>query len=388
MIDLVHRSIEIILTHQAASGAYVASPNFPTYRYCWLRDGSFIAYALDRAGEHASARRFFEWVSRTICIHAEKVERIEQALARGQFLSDSDFLHTRYTLDGKEDTDTGWGNFQIDGYGTWLFALAEHIAVSPDPDWLRGIAPAIRTTVRYLRAVWRLPNFDCWEENPEYIHPYSLAAVYGGLRSVDRLATAAGLDLGQELAAETADEIRKFVAAYGVVAGKVVKHIQPGVPSAGPRPLASAGVDSSLIALGTPYGLLAPDDPLLCQTIGWIERELHQSDGGVYRYREDTYFGGGEWILLTAWLGWHYARIGDLEKASTLCAWIETQANSAGNLPEQIPEHALAPAYYPVWLERWGPVATPLLWSHAMYLILKHELAARDRERMAERSDG
>jgi hypothetical protein len=21
------------------------------------------------------------------------------------------------------------------------------------------------------------------------------------------------------------------------------------------------------------------------------------------------------------------------------------------------------------WLERWGPVATPLLWSHAMYLI-------------------
>jgi hypothetical protein len=21
------------------------------------------------------------------------------------------------------------------------------------------------------------------------------------------------------------------------------------------------------------------------------------------------------------------------------------------------------------WLERWGPVATPLLWSHAMFLI-------------------
>jgi len=22
------------------------------------------------------------------------------------------------------------------------------------------------------------------------------------------------------------------------------------------------------------------------------------------------------------------------------------------------------------WIDKWGPVATPLLWSHAMYLIL------------------
>jgi hypothetical protein len=22
------------------------------------------------------------------------------------------------------------------------------------------------------------------------------------------------------------------------------------------------------------------------------------------------------------------------------------------------------------WVNRWGPVATPLLWSHAMYLIM------------------
>ncbi|HEX7975765.1 MAG TPA: glycoside hydrolase family 15 protein [Anaerolineales bacterium] len=376
MTDLVQRSIEIILANQAASGAYVASPNFPTYHYCWLRDGSFIAYAVDRAGEHASARRFFEWVNRAICSHAEKVERIVQALANGKTLADSDFLHTRYTLEGEEDVNTGWGNFQIDGYGTWLWALAEHVAAHPDPDWLREIAPAVRTTVRYLCSVWRLPNYDCWEENPEYIHPYSLGAVYGGLRSVDRLAAAAGLDLGQEHAAKIADQIREFVAAFGVVDGKLVKHIRPGLPPADPEALASTGVDSSLIALGTPYGLLAPDDPILHETIGWIERDLHRPDAGVYRYREDTYFGGGEWILLAAWLGWHYTRAGEMKKASELCSWIETQAGPAGNLAEQVSQHVLAPEYYPIWLERWGPVATPLLWSHAMYLILRNELTA------------
>jgi hypothetical protein len=26
------------------------------------------------------------------------------------------------------------------------------------------------------------------------------------------------------------------------------------------------------------------------------------------------------------------------------------------------------------WIERWGQVASPLLWSHAMYLIAEHEL--------------
>nr|MBI2904378.1 glycoside hydrolase [Chloroflexota bacterium] len=46
MTDLYRQSIEIILRNQTASGAYLASPNFPTYHYCWFRDGSFIAYAM------------------------------------------------------------------------------------------------------------------------------------------------------------------------------------------------------------------------------------------------------------------------------------------------------------------------------------------------------
>ena len=36
-----------------------------------------------------------------------------------------------------------------------------------------------------------------------------------------------------------------------------------------------------------------------------------------------------------------------------------------------------APSMLPVWEERWGPVATPLLWSHAAYLILADELGER-----------
>ncbi|MFO7662332.1 MAG: glycoside hydrolase, partial [Chloroflexota bacterium] len=62
-MTLWDRSIDIILENQSSSGAYLASPNFPTYHYSWFRDGAFIAYAMDIAGHHESAARFHEWAA-------------------------------------------------------------------------------------------------------------------------------------------------------------------------------------------------------------------------------------------------------------------------------------------------------------------------------------
>jgi GH15 family glucan-1,4-alpha-glucosidase len=109
------------------------------------------------------------------------------------------------------------------------------------------------------------------------------------------------------------------------------------------------------------------------RTIEWIERDLVH--GGVHRYASDTYYGGGEWLLLTAWLGWCYLEAGEPGRARELLAWIESRAGQDGSMPEQVPEALIDPPSYDAWLQRWGPVADPLLWSHAMYLILHHNLA-------------
>jgi GH15 family glucan-1,4-alpha-glucosidase len=98
----------------------------------------------------------------------------------------------------------------------------------------------------------------------------------------------------------------------------------------------------------------------------------------VHRYLADTYYGGGEWLLLSAWLGWYYAEQGQREKAVSLLRWIEAQADDEGNLPEQVSTHVLAPQCLATWKARWGPIASPLLWSHAMYLILRRALAMGD----------
>ena len=48
----------------------------------------------------------------------------------------------------------------------------------------------------------------------------------------------------------------------------------------------------------------------------------------------------------------------------------ESHADGEGALPEQSGEQ-LRPALYGTWVARWGQPAVPLLWSHAMYLILE-----------------
>ena len=113
---------------------------------------------------------------------------MEEKISKGETVLPNENLHTRYSLDGYEDTqDEGWGNFQIDGYGTWLWALAAHIRATGHVSLLSEFSVSISTTVRYLRLVWDQPNYDCWEESPEYIHPYSVAAVYAGFSAMEEL---------------------------------------------------------------------------------------------------------------------------------------------------------------------------------------------------------
>lgn len=360
----------VIQNNQSPTGGYIASPNFESYRYCWLRDGSFIAHAMDQWGQGTSSRRYFRWVSRVIRKYAAKVERVEACRSAVQSIDGSDFLHTRYTLEGEEAYDQTWGNFQIDGYGTWLWALAEHQRLSPDPELIGECAEAVRLTVRYLQAIWDVPNYDCWEENPHYLHLSTLGAVYGGLSAVLALIEA-GIDgIDQQAVEGTCQAIRRFILEHGVAGDRLAKHILPAQDGSFPQALDAVGVDASLIGLATPYGLFDAAEPKMASTWEAIKHTLIRPGGGVYRYLADTYFGGGEWVLLAGWAGWHAALHGERGLAEDLLAWIEAQADPEGHLPEQVSAHLLAPDYYEPWRLRWGPVASPLLWSHAMYLIL------------------
>jgi GH15 family glucan-1,4-alpha-glucosidase len=97
-------------------------------------------------------------------------------------------------------------------------------------------------------------------------------------------------------------------------------------------------------------------------------------EGGVYRFRADTYFGGGRWPLLSCFLGLALIARGDRAGALRLLEWVASTADAHGDLPEQTSDITLDPSREAEWTERWGTVARPLLWSHAMYVRLAVEL--------------
>jgi GH15 family glucan-1,4-alpha-glucosidase len=349
--DLIaRRSVEVLKQGQSASGAFVASPAFPVYRYAWLRDGAFCAYALDRCDESDSAVAFHAWVARSIEAHRPMIERAIARIDAGDPPLPEQMPPARYTLEGSLETtdDEPWPNFQVDGYGMWLWSLAEHLG-GPVVGELRDTAELV---AGYVRATWPMKSFSCWEEFDGGEHASTLGAAIAGL-------DAAAILLDASEWSDAAGLVRERLLARFVRDGRLMR---------GP---ADVRVDGSLLWLGVPFGVLPLGDPLLEATVDAVRQDLHRPGGGVYRYRGDTYYGGGEWILLACSLAWHELSRGNAGAAQPIREWVRAQAHENGDLPEQVSDHAQTPAMIAPWVARWGPAATPLLWSHAMYLIME-----------------
>ncbi len=353
-LNVKEQSISIIKTNQHKSGAYVACPTFETYNYCWLRDGSFIAYAMDVCGEHNSSKAYFDWTHKAIKEIADRFTILQDELNRGEMVSSHRYPPARFTLDGKAD-DSDWPNFQLDGYGTYLWALAQHVRLNHLSNIPSEYEASVKLVTDYLKRCWGHECYDCWEEHGDKIHPSTLGSIYGGLRAVNAYVANAEIQ-------KTADAIRLFIHNYCTHNGSLTKH------------MGSHDVDASLLWLSIPFEVIAPNASIMDKTVKRIEKELTHVHG-VHRYTADTYYGGGEWLLLSAWLGWYYVRCGRLEDAKLQRQWIEAHTEDAGLMPEQILDHVHQPKMIEHWQKLWGEVANPLLWSHAMYLILDDAIA-------------
>ncbi|WP_372814104.1 glycoside hydrolase family 15 protein [Paenibacillus sp.] len=367
--QLAEASTRLITWNQHERGGYVASPLFSHYTFSWLRDGSFIAYGMDGAGQHDSSRLFYEWVSRIIESKKPHIDDLLGKKERGEFIPQEQFLHTRYYADGRDDEQSDWGHFQLDGYGAWLWGLSEHLKATGQPQIPDAYRQAVDATVAYLVAFWQLPNFDCWEEYAEFIHPSTLACLYGGLKAIARL------DRRNELETVCAS-IREFLLQHAVHPdGHFVKNIAPvKADDTVTYKINYEGVDASLLWLFEPFHMFEADHPAMEATLNRIDAELRTAQGGLRRYASDTYYGGGEWLLLTAWYGWAALSRGRRETAEAALHWIVSKADASGRLPEQVPDALPSREGYEHWVSKWGPPARPLLWSHGMYLVLYHRL--------------
>lgn len=359
--DDIHRlarhSIALIGDLQTPEGAYPASPTFSAYvGYCWLRDGSFIADAASVAGGAESATRFFDWCADTLERRADQIRTIVHETDAGRPPAGDRMLPARFTFAGDDGTDEWW-DFQLDGYGTWMWALGAHL----DRHGLEGdrYRDAVALTVDYLLVSWERPCYDWWEEHSRHVHVSTLACIAAGLDAALRHEL-----VDADRCARVRDglaAIRTRIRTDGVADGHLIKWV------------GSTAVDGSLASAIAPLHVVEASSALARRTIDVLEAHL-TVDGGVHRYLGDTFYGGGQWPLLSCFLGLAHAAAGDEARANELFAWAAGAATATLDMPEQVAEHLIAPGMRDEWIDRWGPVATPLLWSHAMFLRLGVEL--------------
>jgi GH15 family glucan-1,4-alpha-glucosidase len=339
----------------------------PDYQFSWFRDGAFIAYALTLDGMSApiphptgiaaqwdSAGRFHQWCARMINERAEAIERSIARAERGEPVVVTDTLNARYRDEGAAGP-AEWPEFQLDGPGLWLWSLAKYVEVCRVKPLPLYWEEAVELAARYLAALWQTPCYDCWEERGGDVHISTITAIYAGLNAAERLVPRLNFQA-------TREEIRAFIMAHGLTpSGELAKSVGKDM------------VDANLLLAALPEGgFLDVNDPLMQRTIARIERDLVAEGHGVHRHLEDTYYGGGAWVLLGLWLAWHYLQTGNQNRAAQLIAWAEAHADTAGNLPEQVNDAMLDSSFYDGWVKERGEIANPLLWTHAKYLIVQN----------------
>ena len=374
-------------------GAFVASPSAPwvwgndieglsspsgAYHLVWSRDAYEFGTALWAAGDRRAARRIVDWLFRV------------QQQPDGSFPQNSDVAGTPV-----------WSELQLDEVA--LPIVLARMTGRTDARTYRGVRRAARFLVRFRdEETGRRAPFspqERWENQSGY-SPNSIAAQVAGLVCAADLAR----DHGDRRAARRwlriADRWERRIDDLTVTtngplspAPYYLRISKDGRPDRGtPLSIGDGGpsevdqrqvVDPSFLTI-VRWGMEAPDDPAVLNTLSVIDRELRVETphgpfwhrfsfdgygetrtGGEWRITDDDTFRtlGRAWPLLTGERGEHAVAAGQ-DGAPYLRA-MAAAAGPSGMLAEQVWD-GRAPTGGPCCPIGEGTrSATPLTWSHA-----------------------
>ena len=342
--EMVSRSaLTLKLLTSRRHGAMVASPTFGLpehiggernwdYRYCWIRDASFLIYAMMRIGHMGEARAFMGWIE-----------------ARCGELNADGSLQIMYGVDGRHDLpeeilphlegyrgstpvrigNAAAGQLQLDIYGELLDSVylynkyGEPISYSL---W-RNMVQLVDWVCRH----WQLPDEGIWEVRggrKEFVHSRLMCWV-----ALDR---ALRIARDRSFPAPVAEWVRVRDAIYqDIVESFWDREQRFFVQYKGARDVGASVLLMPLVKF------MGPRDPMWLSTLAAVERDL-VDDSLVYRYQiGDSPVDGlqgreGTFSMCSFWLVECLSRSGDLEKARFFFEKMLGYANHVGLYGEEL----------------------------------------------------
>jgi GH15 family glucan-1,4-alpha-glucosidase len=297
------------------------------YRYCWLRDSTFMLWALDTLGYEWEAADFFAFLSDVID-HDGRLQ-IMYGIGGERELGERTLDH----LAGYEDArpvrvgNDAFQQRQHDAWGVLLDSFYIHIKSrdSLTNELWRNIVAQVENAI----TSWGEPDSGVWEVRGAPQH-FTSSKVMCWV-ACDRGARLAELRGDLELAARwqaVANEIRADVCANAVdERGVFCQHYD------------TTALDASNLLIPL-LRFLPADDPRVVATVNAIAKEL-TVDGLVLRYRvQDTDDGlsgeEGTFAICSFWLVSALAEIGEIGRARKLCQKLLSQASPLGLYAEEI----------------------------------------------------
>ncbi len=141
------------------------------YRYCWLRDASFVVDALASVGARESARRFLDWLGRALHSSSPRLQPFYR------LDGDRRAQERESALSGYQDSapvrigNRAYRQLQLGSAGDMLQSCAlllRHQIELPGP-----LRRGIPTAVDHLVDVWQEPDHGIWEVQPPRQHTWS-----------------------------------------------------------------------------------------------------------------------------------------------------------------------------------------------------------------------
>jgi len=280
------------------------------YRYSWVRDSTFMLWALYTLGFDWEADDFFHFIAE-VCAGADL--QVMYGIG-GERQLDEEVLDHLEGYDQSRPVRIGNAAYLHQQHDVWGSALDSFYLHTKSRDGLRETYwPLLCKQVEKALTHWREPDRGVWEVRGEPKH-FTSSKIMCWV-AADRGARLARLREDREKTERwqtAADEIQADVLAHGVdERGVLVQHYD------------TTALDASLL-LAPLVRFLPPDDERIVNTVNAIDREL-TVHGLVLRYKVDETDDGlgrqveGTFTICSFWMVSALSEIGESQRARDLC---------------------------------------------------------------------
>ncbi|TWI02865.1 GH15 family glucan-1,4-alpha-glucosidase [Luteimonas cucumeris] len=336
---VIRSAITLKLCQYEETGAIVAAmttsipeaPHTPRnwdYRYCWLRDATFVVRALNRLGATRSMEDYLRYVF-NIATSDGALQPLygigfETRLAEEEVESLAGYRGMGPVRRG----NLAWVQKQHDVYGSVVLASAQLFFDKrlENPGDLSTFQRLERLGERAF-ALHDQPDAGLWEfRGRAHVHTYSSVMCWAACDRLAKIAVQLGLEDRAGYWRERADAVH----------ARVIEHAFDAERGHFVESLDGYRLDASLLLLAD-IGFVRADDPRFIATVEAIGRELKRGDA-LFRYIAPDDFGDPEtsFTICTFWYIDALAAIGRKEEARALFERLLARRNPLGMLSEDL----------------------------------------------------